>query len=87
MLEMNENPKWIAEMLGHSDFQMLFKIYGIAIPPKPEEPLRHAIPSTGVKFPIMMLNIRWNCYNWYKPDEGRQAGSKFQSFVAKWWPS
>ena len=34
----------------------------IAIPPKPEEPLRHAIPSTGVKFPIMMLNIRWNCY-------------------------
>jgi len=34
----------------------------IAIPPKPEEPLRHAIPSTGVKIPIMMLNIRWNCY-------------------------
>jgi len=53
MLEMNENPKWIAEMLGHSDLQMLFKVYG----------------------------------NWYKPEEGRRAGSKFQSFVAKLLPS
>lgn len=53
MLAAGENPKWVAEMLGHTDLQMLFKVYG----------------------------------NWYKPEEGRRAGAKFQSFVAKRLPS
>jgi integrase len=28
MLEIGENPKWISDMLGHADLQMLFKVYG-----------------------------------------------------------